>query len=104
MRAVEFPQANLNLAEGQEEYETLPIYCDLDEYGIPKRLLKGDDINAPKTLEYNDPMGQMTCCFELNQDEINEIVKTGKIWFTQCTFWNAFQPINMTTQNPFINH
>lgn len=92
MRAINFEQANIMLAESQEEYETLPIWADIDENKQPVRLDDG---------KLRDQMGQCVCCFELNKEEIDEIVKTGKIWFTQCTFWNAFQPINMSTQNPF---
>ena len=94
MRAIQFEHANINLAEGQEEYETLPIYACVDENNEPMR-------NADLSLF--DPMGQMTCCLELNKEEIDEIVKTGQLWLTQCTFWNPFQPISMSTQNPFIN-
>jgi hypothetical protein len=44
----------------------------------------------------------MTACFELNKEEIDEIVRTGKIWHTQMLFGDQFQPILMTTQNPFV--
>lgn len=93
MRAVKFDQANVNLAEGQDEYETLPIYAVIDEDGNPRRNKDGGLF---------DPQGEMTCCFELNKEEIDEIVRTGKIWHTQLTFWQPFQPISMSTQNPFI--
>ena len=43
----------------------------------------------------------MTACFELNKEEIDEIIRTGKIWHTQMLFGANFQPIIMSTQNPF---
>lgn len=79
MIAVEFPQANCILAKDQPEYDPLPVHIDVV-----------------------DPARPMTCCFQLNKEEIDEIVKTGKIWFTQLTFGQLFHPISMSTQNPFI--
>lgn len=79
MIAVDFPERTHLIAENQPEYETLPAHIDV-----------------------NDPTTPCTMCFELNKEEIEEIVKTGKLYFTQFTFRSAFQPINMSTQNPFI--
>ena len=79
MRAIEFEQVTNRLAEDQPEYETLPVHIT------------------------NDENREFTCCFELNKAEIDEIVKTGKLWYTQLTFGNLFQPIRMSTENPFIN-
>lgn len=101
MRAVPFPEANISLAENQDEYETLPIYMDVDENKNPAYRRQRKDEGDGTELVLCDPMGQAICCFELNKEEIDEIVRTGKIWHTQCTFWGAFQPINMSTQNPF---
>lgn len=78
MKAITFPQVTVNLAEDQEQYETLPVHIDLIQPETP-----------------------VTCCFELSREEIDEIVRTGKIWHTQWTFGNLFQPIRMSTQNPF---
>lgn len=77
MRAVTFPGWNLNLAENQEEYEAIPVLYLKD-----------------------NPEGQMVACFELNKDEIEEIVRTGKLWYVQHTFNRGFQPINMSTECP----
>lgn len=95
MRAIQFEHANYDLAENQEEYETLPIYACFDENQQP--MLNDDG-------SYFDPTGEVTCCLELNKEEIDEIVKTGRLWHTQLTFWNAVQPIRMSTQNPFVTH
>lgn len=78
MISVKFPQANFALAEDQPEYETLHV-C----------------YNA------NSPQKEMTACFELTDEEVAEIVRTKQIFFTQWTFGNPFQPINMSTMNPF---
>lgn len=86
MIAIDFPQRNVMLAENQPEYETLPIHVPLDENGV-----------------LTDAESPCTCCFQLNKEEIDEIVRTGQIWFTQYTFGNAFSPITMSTQNPFEN-
>lgn len=78
MKSVKFPEVNIHLAENQPEYETLYVH-----------------------LDKNDPQFPMTACFELTDEQIKEIVETRKIWFTQLTFGGSFQPINLSTQNPF---
>lgn len=101
MRAVEFEQANIRLAEHQEEYEILPIWMDIDtDTGQPVRTMMAD-ASGNLTMQPRNAIGQAVCCFELNKEEIDEIIRTGKIWHIQCTFWGAFQPISMSTQNPF---
>lgn len=79
MRSIEFPQANIALAKDQPEYETLHVHADI-----------------------NDPTLPMTACFELSPEEVMEIYRTGKIWFTQLTFGKPFQPIRMSTSNPYV--
>jgi uncharacterized protein with LGFP repeats len=72
MIAIEFPEVNIGIAEFQEEYETLPAYHNLTE-------------------------GSVTFAFKLNKEEMDEIVKTGIIYFKQLTGNNSMQPISMST-------
>ena len=78
MKAQEFDQVNVRIAENQEEYETLPAF-----------------------ISATDPYGKIVTCFELSEDEIEEVVKTGKLWHTQLGFQKPMQPILMTVKNPF---
>lgn len=78
MESIQFPEANVALAKEQEEYQTLHVLHDPEAEGSP-----------------------MTACFELTKEEILEIVATGRIWHTQWTFGNLFQPIRMSTSKPF---
>ena len=96
MIAIDFPQRNLELAKDQPEYETLPVYCEMKEITMPNR--PGDPQNALMTRSVP---WSMTACFQLNKEEIDEIVRTGCLWYTQHLFGNNFQPISMSTQNPF---
>lgn len=100
MRSVEFEQSNIPLAENQPEYETLHLWMDVDSerkiVTIPHVLDDGSTIQTPR-----DSQGTAVACFELNKEEIDEIVRTGRIFFTTLTFWQPYQPINMSTQNPF---
>lgn len=73
MTAVEFEEVNIRIAEDQPEYETLPAYANTQE-------------------------GSVTFCFELNKEELDEIAKTGRIYFKQLTFNKPMQPIAMSTQ------
>ena len=78
MKSVDFPQANIALAKDQPQYQTLYVYCNRESPQVP-----------------------MTMCFELSQEEVNEIVRTGKLYFTQITFGKPFSPINMSVLSPF---
>lgn len=78
MKAIDFTERTHMLAEDQPEYETLPVH-----------------INDSQECEF-------TSCFELTDEEIAEIVSTKKLWYTQLTFGNPFQPVRMSTQNPFV--
>lgn len=97
MKAIDFPQRNLMLAENQPEYETLPVYVETKEMIVP------NEPNDPQLaiLTKNIPWS-MTACFELSDREIEELVKTRKLWYTQMLFGNNFQPVAMSTKNPFI--
>lgn len=78
MKSVDFPQANLPLAKDQPQYQTLFVRFEPQTYGSPMRA-----------------------CFELSDEEIEEIVKTKRLWFQQLTFGNGFSPIHMSFQSPF---
>lgn len=71
MIETEFKEVNIRIAENQPEYETLPAF-------------------------HNDIEGSVTFCFALNKQELDEIAKTGKIWFKQLTFNKAMNPIAMS--------
>lgn len=77
MKPVDFKQANVKIAENQPEYETLPAYIE------------------------EAPTGTIVTCFELDQEEIEEIKRTGKIWHQQIAFHQPMQPILLSTQCPF---
>lgn len=73
MIAVEFDEVNVRIAENQPEFETLPAY-------------------------HNPEDGSVTFCFQLNKEELDEIAKTGKVFFKQLVGNNKMQPISMSTQ------
>lgn len=75
MTPVNFPEANIVLGANQPQYEPLHAY------------------RAP-----DDPHGCVTCCFELTDAEIEELVLTRKLWMRQLTFNRPFQPIALSTQ------
>jgi len=79
MRAVNFKQANVNLAKNQDQYNTLPAYM-------------GQVGSEPEETGF-------ITCFELSEQEIENINKHGKIWYTQMTFNNQFHPMSMIVAN-----
>jgi hypothetical protein len=79
MKPVKFPEVNCELAKDQPEYEPLPVFYNAES-----------------------PAKEMTACFQLSDEEVAEIVRTRKIWHTQLTLGNPFQPIYLSTQSPFI--
>lgn len=68
MKSVEFPEVNVRIAEDQPEYATLPAFYNRDEKS-------------------------MTFCFELDNEELEQVGKTGKIYIKQLTFNQPMQPI-----------
>lgn len=78
MKSIEFPQQTHVLGKDQPEYAPLPVHIDQVDLSIP-----------------------MTACFELDQQEKEDIQRTGKLWYTQLTFGHAFQPVRLSVQNPF---
>ena len=77
MKAIEFPEVNVRIAEKQEEYETLPVHVDMSD-------------NRTKT----------TMCFELNEEERKQVAETGRIWVQMLTFGYSFHPISMSFLKP----
>ena len=77
MTATEFTEVNLRIAEKQEEYQTLPVF-----------------------LDQTDPTLPATMCFELDENELQQVKETGKIWLTVLTFGKHFQPIEMSLMKP----
>lgn len=72
MKASEFPEVNVRIAENQPEYETLPAF-------------------------HNKYEGSVTFCFKLTEEELNRIYATGEIWFKQLTFNGPMNPIALST-------
>ena len=72
MKAKEFKEVNIRLAEDQDECETLPGFYDVEEQSF-------------------------TFCFELSPDEVNRIKATDEIWFKVLTFGQRMQPICLST-------
>jgi len=67
MKPIEFPEQNVVFGKNQPEYLPLPTLLATD--------------------------GSATTCWELEPGELEEIQKTGKIWFNQLTFFQPLQPI-----------
>jgi len=73
MKAVEFKEVNIRIAENQPEFITLPAFADTKE-------------------------GSVSFGFELNEDELAEVARTGKIFIKQLTGNRPMQAIYMTTR------
>ena len=77
MNPVAFPEANTVIAEDQPEYIPLPAHVDT-----------------------TNPAGRVTFCWQLNEDEIAEVRRTGQIWHTVLTFGGPLQPQMLTVEKP----
>lgn len=98
MQSIQFPEANAALAKDQPEYQTLYVHVQMADVPIKQPAADVHIIGQPKTKKV--PWA-MTAYFELSDEEIAEVVRTKKIWHTQMVMGNLFQPIMMSTQNPF---
>lgn len=82
MKAIEFPEVNLRIAENQPEYETFPAHTEPDQ-------------------ESNGYFNQVTMCIELNDEERKQVAKTGRIWHTVLQPRGSnFHPIKMSFLKP----
>jgi len=80
MKAIEFPEVNLRIAENQPEYETLPVCV----------VSTGQNGSV-----------QITMCFELDENERKQVAETGQIWHTVLQHKsNNFHPIRMEVTKP----
>lgn len=78
MKAITFSQVNLNWAENQDEYNTLPAYVG------------GNDENDTEKGNISS-----VHCFELTDTEVANIVVNKKIWHRAATFGGSLQPFNL---------
>lgn len=92
MRSIKFADDNVALAKDQSEYETLYVHVAYQD--IPVKDPAGK-------VEMQPVPWQITACLELSKEEIDEINRTSRLWHTQCVFGQPFQPIMMSTCNPF---
>lgn len=77
MKAIEFPEVNVRIAENQPQYETLPVHIDTEDSATPT-----------------------TMCFQLDPEEIKQVVETGRVWMQMLTFGQSFHPIKMSLLKP----
>ncbi|KKN67214.1 hypothetical protein LCGC14_0463870 [marine sediment metagenome] len=75
MKAIAFKGHNVKIAEKQEQYETLPAY-------------------------HNEKEGSLIFCFELDNEEKEQVKKTGRIYWKQITGGQPMQPVGMTILKP----
>lgn len=78
-KPVEFPAQNIVFGKGQKEYLPLPAF-------------KNDG-----------PQGEVVTCWELSKDEIDQIVKTGRVYLMQMSFHQKLQPIWVGTECPLTD-
>lgn len=80
MKAIEFPQQTTILAKDQPEYANLPVFISPDSER------------------------QMISCHELDDEELELINKTKRIWQSQLTFGQHYHPTWLAVKNPFDVH
>lgn len=71
MEPINFKEANLTLAKNQPQYKQLPVYYDPHNSGV------------------------MIYCYKVSWLERLRILFSGKIWASQLTYNNGFNPVNM---------
>ena len=79
MEPIPFKEHNVIYAENQSDYKALPAH-----------RVQGD------------PAVTVICCWQLTEEEIEQVKKTGVIWHSIATFNNPLQPQHLSTESPFI--
>lgn len=75
MRAIEFEEQNLKIAEEQDQFETLPAH-------------------------YDESSGIVTTCWKLELSEVKRLVEDGVLYLQVQTGGEPLQPLRMTVENP----
>ena len=78
MKPIEFPQQTMVLAKDQPQYDPFPVY-------------------------YHKLEQACIGCFELSDKERQDIADGKPLWLWQWTFGKPFQPVALTTENPWPN-
>ena len=92
MKAIEFPQQHDILAKDQPEYLPLPVHYKTE----PVKFKDADGNEVVK-----DVVMEVTACFQLEAEEIAQVIATGELYYTQCVYGQKFQPVRMSVINPF---
>lgn len=92
MKAIEFPQQHGIVAKDQPEYIPLPAHYKIE----PVKFKDADGNEIVK-----DTIMELTVCFQLEPEEIAQVIATKKIWYTQCVWGQNMQPIRMSVLSPF---
>lgn len=74
MKPIEFDGCNVTFAKDQPEYLPLPAHRKED--------------------------GEVVSCWELTDEEIQEVIKTKKIYLSLLTFNKRIQPQRLSVENP----
>lgn len=74
----DFPEANVLLGKGQNEYNALPAFLN-------------------QTIQQQP----MVFCWKLTPEQLGDIARTGYLWHTVWTFGAPFQPMILQTDSPF---
>lgn len=77
MKALKFKEVNVYIGRGQEEYLEIPAKIDRTKISTP-----------------------ISMCFELSEEEKEQVMKTGKIWLKVLTFGQSFHPISTSVVRP----
>jgi len=80
MKPIEFKGQNVVFAKNQPEFENLPAYC-------------GPDVEG-KTVAVT--------CWEMTDQELQEVVKTKKVFVITVTYGGPIQPQSLEAYNPMI--
>ena len=79
MKPIEFEGANVVYAADQPEYLSLPAH-----------------------MSYKTAAREVTSCWELTEEELAEVIKTRRIYFTVLTFGHPLQPQLPSVVNPCV--
>lgn len=77
MKSIKLPDFNIEIGKGQPEYN----------------VLHAKEISPENT-------GSLLMCFELTDEEVAEIVKTKRTYYSRLTFYEKFQPMRLSVEMP----
>lgn len=93
MKPIEFPGQSIIFAKDQPQYQPLPALVFTNALGAKKCSFQPMMVDVNLDWQKDDPTGVVISCWELTDEEIENLVKSKRLYISQMTFCRGLSPI-----------